>query len=72
MIEKTKWVIESPRFGKRRVWKDGIGFFYVVHNMTYRNYAGDDYEVYVSERVTDTHDDNIIVVTAPTSGGKEA
>ena len=59
MSEKTKWVIESPKFGKRRVWKDGIGFFYVVNNVVYRNYAGDDFEVYEAERVTDIDDDNV-------------
>lgn len=65
MIEKTKWVIESPKFGKRRVWKDGIGFFYVVHNMVYRNYpGGDDFEVYEAERVIDVHDDNIQSLSA--------
>jgi len=59
MIEKTKWVIESPHFGKRRIWKDGIGPFFVVHNMHHRNCPGDDFEIYEAERVTDIHDDNI-------------
>ncbi len=64
MIEKTKWVIESPKFGKRRVWKDGIGFFYVVHNRVYRTCAGDDFEVYPAERVTDVYDDNVQSLSA--------
>ena len=50
-IEKTEWVIQSPKFGRRRVWKDGIGFFYVVNNIAYRHYEGDDYEVFKAERV---------------------
>lgn len=57
--EKTEWVIASPKFGKRRVWIDNVGFFYVVHNMAYRHYDGDDLEVYKAERVIDVHDDNV-------------
>lgn len=67
MIKKTKWVIESPKFGKRRIWEDGIGPFFVVNNIAYRNYDGDDLEVYKAERVTDIHDDNIPV---PNSEGQ--
>lgn len=63
-IEKTKWVIVAPKFGKRRVWRDGLGFFYVVHNTVYRNYQGDDLEVYEAERVTDIYDDNVHVLSA--------
>ena len=51
-ILKTEWVIQSPKFGRRRIWKDGDGFFYVVHNMVYRHYEGDDFEVYKSESVS--------------------
>ena len=51
-ILKTEWVVASPKFGRRRVWKDNEGFFYVVHNMAYRHYDGDDLEVYKSERVS--------------------
>ena len=64
-IEKTEWVIESPKFGKRRIWKDRGGHFYIVHNMAYRRYDGDDCDVYKAERVTDIHDDNV-----PLSEGK--
>lgn len=59
-IIKTEWVIESPKFGKRRIWKDGGGYFYLVGNIAYRNYDGDDFEVYKAERVSDIHDDNVL------------
>ena len=51
-IEKTEWVIKSPKFGKRRIWKDNGGFFFVVGNVPYRNcYADDEIEVYKAPRV---------------------
>ena len=51
-ILKTEWVIKGS-FGKRRVWKDNGGHFYVVNNIAFRNYPGDDRcDVYKSERVT--------------------
>lgn len=53
-IKKTGWVIQSPKFGKRRIWEDDGGFFYVVHNMAYRHYDGDDCEVYKAETVQES------------------
>ena len=52
-IEKTEWVIECYKFGKRRIWKDNGGFFYVVNNIAYRYYdgPGDDLKVYKSATV---------------------
>ena len=53
-IKKSKWVIEGP-FGKRRIWEDGGGYFYLVNNIAYRNviypYEGDDVKVYPAETV---------------------
>ena len=52
-IIKTEWIIQAPEFGKRRIWKDDKGVFYVVHNMVYRDYRGegDDCKVYKSDSV---------------------
>ena len=50
MKEKTEWVIGHQSFGKRRIWKDDEGFYFVVNNIAYREVheAGDDYDVYKS------------------------
>ena len=50
MKEKTKWVIANKRFGKRRVWRDEEGYFFVVGNIAYRTVpdSGDNYNVYES------------------------
>ena len=52
VIEKTEWVISSPKFGKRRIWKDNGGYFFVVGNVPYRRtYDDDDVRVYKADRV---------------------
>ena len=49
--EKTEWVIEGP-FGKRRIWKDSEGFYYLVNNIAFRSWDGESDEIKVYKAKT--------------------
>ena len=48
-IIKTELIVEGP-FGKRRLWKDNGGYFYVVNNIAFRH-KRDDCEIYKADSV---------------------
>ena len=50
MKKKTEWVIKHTKFGKRRIWEDEEGYYFVVSNIAYRNVhePSEEFEVYKS------------------------
>ena len=54
-MKKTEYIIDHQSFGKRRIWEDDEGFFFVVNNITYRTVheGSEEFDVYKATRVSD-------------------
>jgi len=50
MKNKSEWVIDHKRFGKRRIWEDEDGYYFIVNNIVYRSVheGTEEFEVYKS------------------------